>query len=109
MAKFTASVPLNIRLVSGEEIVGVAGTTHRISDAIVEEFIRDVVPLIPGGVTWIAQDETGGAVSHNTLINVTANQHHSQVHSISGSDHTGSLPHSSLSSITATDHHAAPA
>jgi hypothetical protein len=51
VAKFTASVDLNIRLPSGEEAIGVAGTTHRISDAIVEEFTRDIVPRIPGGVT----------------------------------------------------------
>lgn len=61
MAKFTANVDLNIRLPSGEEAVGTSGTTHRISDPYVTEFIRDVVPNIPGGVTWITQDEISGA------------------------------------------------
>ena len=58
MAKFTANVPLNIALPGGFEAIGTAGTTHRIPDALVEEFTRDVAPLIPGGVTWITQDET---------------------------------------------------
>lgn len=57
MAKFTASVPLNIRLPGGYEITGAAGATQRVPDELVEEFIRDVVPTIPGGVTWITQDE----------------------------------------------------
>ncbi len=58
MAKFTAAADLNIRLPGGFEAVGTSGTTHRIPDALVDEFIRDVVPSIPGGVVWITQDET---------------------------------------------------
>ncbi len=57
MAKFTASVPLNIRLPGGFEAIGVAGTTHRIPDALAEEFARDQAPLIPG-FAWVTQDET---------------------------------------------------
>lgn len=60
MAKFTAPVALNMRLPGGFEVAGAAGATHRIPDALVEEFTRDNVPTIPGGVTWITQDETSG-------------------------------------------------
>jgi hypothetical protein len=60
VAKFTAPVPLNIVLPGGFEIAGAAGATHRIPDALYEEFHRDVEPVIPGGVTWITQDETSG-------------------------------------------------
>ena len=61
MAKFTAAVPLNIRLPGGFEVSGAAGATHRIPDSLVEEFTRDNVPAIPGGVTWVTQDETTSA------------------------------------------------
>ena len=57
MAKFTAPVALNMRLPGGFEVAGAAGATHRIPDSLVEEFTRDQVPTIPGGVTWITQDE----------------------------------------------------
>lgn len=81
--------------------------------------------ILPGGAALFIYDKEsfrwraigtsgvvggGGGVSDHTLLTgVTANQHHSQAHSISGADHTGSLPHSSTSGITETDHHAAPA
>ena len=58
MAKFTAGVPLKIHLPGGFEIDGAVGATHRIPDALYDEFVRDQVPLIPGGVTWVSQDET---------------------------------------------------
>lgn len=57
MAKFTAPVRLDLRLPGGFEVSGAAGATHRIPDALVEEFTRDQVPAIPGGVTWISRDE----------------------------------------------------
>ena len=60
MAKFTATVPLNLRLPGGFEVSGASGATHRIPDELVEEFTRDHVPAIPGGVTWISQDEMTG-------------------------------------------------
>lgn len=63
MAKFTAQVPLKMRLPGGFEIDGAIGATHRIPDALVEEFTRDVVPAIPGGVEWITQDETSAIPS----------------------------------------------
>lgn len=108
MAKFTATVPLSIRFF-GNEISGAAGVVHRIPDALYEEFVAQVVPSIPGGVTWAPIDEIAniGTPAHSSLTGVTSGQHHAQAHSITGADHTGTLPHSSLSSITATDHHAA--
>jgi parallel beta-helix repeat protein len=57
MAKFTSTADLNIRLPGGFEAIGVAGTTHRIPDSLVEEFTRDQLPFIPG-FAWITQDET---------------------------------------------------
>ena len=63
MAKFTASIPLNLRLPGGFEVSGAAGATHRIPDALVEEFTRDQVPQIPGGVTWVTQDEASALAS----------------------------------------------
>jgi hypothetical protein len=66
MAKFTAGVPLNIRLPGGFEAIGAAGTTHRIPDSLVEEFTRDQAPSIPG-FAWVTQDETT-AMSAATII-----------------------------------------
>lgn len=86
MAKFTASVPLDIRLVSGEEVVGAAGTTHRISDAIVEEFIRDVVPRIKGTVTWITQDEASAGANISSIVSAAITAHEG-----STDPHTGYL------------------
>lgn len=77
MAKFTASVNLNLRLPGGFEAIGVAGTTHRIPDSLVEEFTRDQVPLIPGGVTWITQDETSSLVQGSLPIHGIASTYHS--------------------------------
>lgn len=107
MAKFTATVPLKIKW-NGLEISGAAGVTHRIPDAFYEEFAADVEPNIPGGVTWVSTDELGAisTPAHSTLTGVTANQHHAQVHSISGADHTGTLTHAALGSVTADQHHA---
>lgn len=59
MAKFTAAVPLNLHWL-GNEISGAAGATHRIADALVDEFLAGPGARIPGGVTWITQDETSG-------------------------------------------------
>jgi hypothetical protein len=66
MAKFTAGVPLNIRLPGGFEAIGAAGTTHRIPDSLVEEFTRDQAPSIPG-FAWVTQDETT-AMNAATII-----------------------------------------
>jgi hypothetical protein len=63
MAKFTTAVPLNMRLPGGLEFVGVAGTEHRIPDAMVDAFIRNQVPLIPGGVSWVTKDETASLLA----------------------------------------------
>lgn len=57
MARFTASVDLNMRLPGGFEAIGVAGSTYRIPDELADEFARDVAPGIPGFV-WITQDES---------------------------------------------------
>lgn len=51
MATFTATVPLNIRW-NGLALQGAAGDRLRIPDALYEEFRDEVVPNIPGGVTW---------------------------------------------------------
>ena len=56
MAKFTSTVPLNIRLPGGFEVSGAAGATHRIPDSLVEEFERDQAARIPG-FAWVTQDE----------------------------------------------------
>ena len=57
MAKFTASVPLNIRWF-GNEIAGAAGATHRIPDALYDEFNGAYAGVIPG-LTWVEDDEIG--------------------------------------------------
>ena len=76
MAKFTAPVALKMRLPGGFEVDGAAGATHRIPDSLVEEFTRDQVPGIPGGVTWITQDETSGIpslpISQGNVSNLTS-------------------------------------
>lgn len=51
--------------------------------------------------------------THTALSGVTANQHHNQVHTITGTDHTGNLAlsditprtHATLTSIGVNDHH----
>lgn len=55
MAKFTAGVPLNIRWL-GHDISGAAGATHRIPDALYDEFNAAYTGVIPG-LTWVTQDE----------------------------------------------------
>lgn len=60
MAKFTASVPLNIRWY-GNEINGAAGATHRIPDALSEEFAANEAARIPG-FAWVIEDETSAIV-----------------------------------------------
>lgn len=109
MSKFTAGIDLDLKW-NGNDLSGPAGTEFRIPDALYDEFNDAYAGLIPG-LTWTVIDELGtiSTPAHSSLTGVTANQHHSQVHSISGSDHTGTLAHSALGSITATDHHAAPA
>ena len=75
MAKFTSTVPLNIRLPGGFEVSGAAGATHRIPDSLVDEFERDQSPGIPG-FAWVIQDETtdklsrteGGVVTGATSV-----------------------------------------
>lgn len=61
MAKFTATVPLNIKWY-GNDLVGPAGTIHRIPDAFYDEFVAAFGSLIPG-LTWVTTDETGGLLS----------------------------------------------
>lgn len=61
MAKFTAGVPLNIRW-QGHAFIGAAGTTHRVTDALVEEFVEEVTPGIPG-FAWVTQDELTSVVT----------------------------------------------
>lgn len=82
MAKFTAAVPLKIRLPGGFEIDGASGATHRIPDSLVEEFTRDQAPLIPGGVTWITQDEVSGLASSASVTAAI------DAHAISASAHS---------------------
>lgn len=55
MAKFTSTRDLNIKW-QGHSFVGVAGTTHRLADALVEEFEAEVSSRIPG-FAWVIQDE----------------------------------------------------
>lgn len=55
MARFTAGVPLNIKWL-GNEISGAAGATHRIPDALYDEFNAAYSGVIPG-LTWVTQDE----------------------------------------------------
>jgi nitrous oxidase accessory protein NosD len=56
VARFTASVPLNIKW-NGNELVGASGATHRIPDALVDEFTAAFGSSIPG-LSWVTQDET---------------------------------------------------
>lgn len=65
MAKFTSTAPLNLRWF-GNEISGAAGATHRIPDALYDEFNATYSGAIPG-LTWIAQDETT-ALSPATVV-----------------------------------------
>ena len=60
MATFTADVPLNMRWF-GNEINGAVGATHRINDALYEEFNTAFAGRIPG-FAWIAINEATGDV-----------------------------------------------
>lgn len=62
MAKFTSTAPLNIRWL-GNEISGAAGATHRIPDALYEEFNAAYSGVIPG-LTWVDTDELAAAGTH---------------------------------------------
>lgn len=106
MSTFTATVPLNIRW-NGLTIQGATGATHRIPDAYYEEFLAEVVPGIPGGVTWIATDELGSVSSpfHSALQGVTTDQHHAKSHGHTGSDGSGTVAHGSLTGVGVNDHH----
>lgn len=55
MARFTSTSPLNIRWY-GNEIRGAAGATHRIPDALYDEFNAAYSGVIPG-LSWVTQDE----------------------------------------------------
>lgn len=55
MARFTSTKDLNIRWL-GNDISGAAGATHRIPDALQDEFDATFSGRIPG-LTWITQDE----------------------------------------------------
>ena len=70
MAKFTATVPLNIKW-NGLEISGAAGATHRIPDALYEEFNGAYAGVIPG-LTWLSTDEIGGVLSNISLTGAGA-------------------------------------
>jgi hypothetical protein len=61
MARFTASVPLNIKW-ANHAFVGTPSTTYRVTDALVEEFVEEVVPGIPG-FAWVTQDELTSVVT----------------------------------------------
>jgi glycerophosphoryl diester phosphodiesterase len=61
MAKFTATVPLDLRYF-GNEIVGAAGATHRIEDSLADEFESQFGDRIPG-FTWVVQDEATDALT----------------------------------------------
>lgn len=74
MAKFTAGVDLNLEW-QGHKFVGVAGTTHRLTDALVEEFTEEVSGVIPG-FAWVSQDELTSVVTlpigQNDVTGLTA-------------------------------------
>ncbi len=70
MAKFTSSAPLNIRWF-GNEISGAAGATHRIPDAMYEEFNAAYNGAIPG-LTWVTQDETTAFAGTDIASPITA-------------------------------------
>jgi hypothetical protein len=61
LAKFTATVPLNIKWAE-HAFVGTPSTTYRVTDALVEEFVEEVVPGIPG-FAWVTQDELTSIVT----------------------------------------------
>jgi hypothetical protein len=61
VARFTSSANLNIKW-ANHSFIGTAGTTHRVTDALVEEFVEEVVPVIPG-FAWVTQDELTSIVT----------------------------------------------
>lgn len=63
VARFYANVPLNMQLRGGFEIVGPAGTIHNIPAGLYDEFLRDQVPLIPGGVIWVTNVSDASTLS----------------------------------------------
>jgi hypothetical protein len=65
VAKFTASVPLNLEWF-GYQIVGAAGATHRIDDALADEWAAGPGAHIPG-FAWVLQDETTDFTSSAAL------------------------------------------
>lgn len=63
---------MDLRLPGGFEVSGASGATHRIPDALVEEFTRDHAPRIPGGVTWVTQDEFTSGIIPSSITTAIA-------------------------------------
>jgi hypothetical protein len=86
----TARTGNNLTVTRAQE--GTSGVGHAIGETVAHVLTAASIRNIP--------------IDHGNLSNVTANQHHNQVHAIDGADHTGSLSHASLTSVTADQHHA---
>lgn len=72
MATFTSTSDLNIRWL-GNDLVGPAGTVHRIPDALYDEFDAAYGAIIPG-LSWTSTDEIDGVtpVAQTDVTGLTA-------------------------------------
>lgn len=57
------------------------------------------------GISQPGGGGVSGTTDHTELSNVTANQHHPELHAHSGADASGTVEHAALTGQTADDHH----
>lgn len=112
MSKFSVNIPLNFEW-RGLTIAGAAGATHRIPDALYDEFMTDFVTgkastLMPG-LVWISVDDmtaVGGAhpdlAAHDTLG--LALQSELDTHAGAGDPHTAYALDTDLANHEAAGH-----
>lgn len=65
------------------------GTPTNYMDGLTDQ--EEVSRALDAQIKVNADAIAGGVIDHDNLINVTANQHHNQIHAIDGADHTGNL------------------
>jgi len=74
-------------------------------DATVDDLTAATL-TVTGASTLAAVTATSIAAPHSGLTEVTADQHHAQLHGHTGADGSGTVAHSATTGQTANDHHA---
>lgn len=83
------------------------GVEHRSVGGLRGYGISEVAPtngqtLVFNGTIWVPQS---ASTDHNSLTNVTSDQHHAKSHAHDGVDGSGVVNHASLAGVSADQHH----